>query len=170
MIFDTFNHFKTKYLVCRYYKNYAITTQRTQKSFKIKNPALKGYSIPAANGGDPPSQIQLHPFTAHSFMWERIYSRNTDEQRRRADANWEDLFQSESISHRSMLLRLRSMIPSAVCTHSNFQLWLDLKLFLIGLIAFWMAKRRNFRYRNTCKDSMEKKIRPQRCGNSVCLI
>lgn len=87
MIFGTFNYVKTKYLVCRYYKDYAITTQ---KSFMIKNPDLQGYSIPAANGGDPPSQIQLHPFTAHPFMRERIYSRNTDEQRRRADANWED--------------------------------------------------------------------------------
>lgn len=78
---------KSKYLVCPYYKHHAITTHRTQKSFKIKNPALKVYCIPAANGGDPPSQIQLHPFSEHPFMWERIYSRNTDEQRRRADAN-----------------------------------------------------------------------------------
>lgn len=101
MIFDTFNYqnkktkylvsrYYTKYLVCRYYKHYATTTQRTQKSFKIKNSDLKRVSIPAAIGGDPPSQIQLHPFTAHPFMWERIYSRNTDEPRR-PDANWEDL-------------------------------------------------------------------------------
>lgn len=122
---------------------YRSMTDRGCRSNAFKR-TIHVYFIPVAINCVTPSRFQLHPFTAHPLTWERIDSQDTDEQRRRVDAEWAD--PGPKAASAWVRFRLRSCPRSGrvrlVCAQSCPWFGLYFKLFQVRLSAFnwkcWM--------------------------------